>query len=308
MGRHICFLLAIPLALLLSPSLCAQHSGGGHGGGQFSSGALSGRSVGHSVGRSFGYIFGHHLGRGSSQFEKGPGSRGSDLPPLAGAALIQGKVVRLPGPGSSTALGGQPRHTVRGQFTAAFAPPMPFWADQFDVGFCDSFRFTWRSFLLPDGFDCESFRFPLAVLLDVPRHFWSDSLFAGVALGATSASVESQITSGPSAFAPRNAPSAPSQGADSSTPSVVRAEQPDTLLQLRDGSMYGLTRYWLDGERLHYVTDYGGEDSVPIERIDFAKTAQLNASRGTRFNLEKRPNGWPMVEPGEYCRSSLTAC
>ena len=54
--------------------------------------------------------------------------------------------------------------------------------------------------------------------------------------------------------------------------------------------MYGLTRYWLDGDRLHYVTDYGGEDNVPVERIDFAKTTQLNASRGTPFNLEKRPN------------------
>ena len=290
MGRHIRFLPAIPLAFLLSPPLCAQPSGGGHGGGQAMSGALSGRSVGHSVGQSFGHIFGHHLGRGSSQFEKGPGSRGSDLRPLAGAALIHGKVVRLPGPGSSTALDGQPQHTVRGQFTAAFAPPMPFRANQFDVGFCDSFRFTWRSFLFPDGFDCQSFRFPLAVLPHVPRHFWSDSLFAGVALGATSESVESQIASDPSALAPRNAPSAPSQGADSSTASVVKAGQPDTLLQLRDGSMYGLTRYWLDGDRLHYVTDYGGEDNVPVGRIDFAKTTQLNASRGTPFNLEKRPN------------------
>lgn len=290
MGRHICFLLAVPLAFLLSPPLCAQHRGGGHGGGQFSSGALSGRSVGQSVGQSFGHIFGHHLGRGSSQFEKGPGSRGSDLPPLAGAAVSHGKVVRLPGPGSSTALDGQPQHTVRGQFTAAFAPPLPFRANQFDVGFCDSFRFIWRSFLFPDGFECEAFRFPLAVLPHVPRHFWSDSLFAGVALGATSESVESQIASDPSPLAPRNAPSAPSQGADSSTPSVVKAEQPDTLLQLRDGSMYGLTRYWLDGGRLHYGTDYGGEDNVPIERIDFANTTQLNASRATPFNLEKRPN------------------
>ena len=281
MGRHICFLLAIPLAFLVSPSLYAQHSGGGHG--QFTSGAFSGHSVGHSVGQSFGRMFGHHLGRGSSQFAKGPGS---ELPPLAGAAFIHGKVVRLLGPGSSTALDGQPRHSVRGQFTARFAPAMPFEGNQLDVGFCDSFRFTWRSFLFPDSFDCFANPFFSHCVFSRAFHgtFWSDS----IALRATSELVESQTASDPSGLAPRNAP--PSQDAESSTPSVVSAEQPDTLLQLRDGSMYGLTRYWVDGDRLHYVTDYGGEDNVPLERIDFAKNMQLNASRGTAFNLEKRPN------------------
>jgi hypothetical protein len=62
------------------------------------------------------------------------------------------------------------------------------------------------------------------------------------------------------------------------------------LLQLRDGSMYGLIRYWVDGERLHYVTDYGGEDDLPLGRIDFAKTTQLNASRGTPLILKKGAN------------------
>src|SRR5205807_10163136 len=49
---------------------------------------------------------------------------------------------------------GQPRHTVRGQFAAGFAPHKPFGANPFDAGFCDSFRFTWHSFLFPDDFDC----------------------------------------------------------------------------------------------------------------------------------------------------------
>ena len=49
--------------------------------------------------------------------------------------------------------------------------------------------------------------------------------------------------------------------------------------------MYGLTRYWLEGTELHYVTTYGGENSVPLVRIDLAKTLQLNDARGTRFDL-----------------------
>jgi len=55
--------------------------------------------------------------------------------------------------------------------------------------------------------------------------------------------------------------------------------------------MAGLIRYWVHGGRLHYVTDYGGEDNVPLERIDVAKTTQLNASRGTPLILlEKSPS------------------
>ncbi|PYT80245.1 MAG: hypothetical protein DMG40_13375 [Acidobacteria bacterium] len=59
------------------------------------------------------------------------------------------------------------------------------------------------------------------------------------------------------------------------------------LLQLLDGSMYGLTRYWLEGTTLHYITSYGGENTVPLTRIDFAKTLQLNAERSTPFDATR---------------------
>jgi len=283
MGRHICFLLTIPFAFFVSPPLYAQH---GSGDGHFSGGGFSGHSVGHSVG----HMFGHHPVKGSSQLEKGPGSRSGELPPLAGAAFIHGKVVTLPGARSSMTLDGQPRHTVHGQFAAAFAPHEPFGANPFGVGFCDSFRFTWHGFLFPDGFDCFGNPFFSHRLFSrrFHGHFWSDSW---IALGASSESVESQTASDSCGLAPRNAPSAVPQDGQSSAPSAVKAEQPVTLLQLRDGSMYGLTRYWVEEDRLHYVTDYGGEDKVPLERIDIASTTQLNASRGTPLILlEKRPN------------------
>jgi len=293
MRRRIGFLLALPLAFLVSPRLYAQHSsGGGHGGGHFSRGGFSGHSVGHSIGESFGHMFGHHSGRDSSQFEKRPGNRGAELPPLAGAAFIHGKVAMLPGPGRRMTLDGQLRQMLRGQFAAAFVPHRPFVANQFDVGFCGSFRFTWHSFLFPDEFDC--FRNPFFSHRFFSRgfsgYFWSDSLFAGVWLGAPSDSIASQTASDSSGLVPRNAPWAPPQDAESSAPSAVKAEQPVTLLQLRDGSMYGLVRYWVDGRRLHYVTDYGGQDDVPLERIDFAKTMQLNASRATPLILPEGAN------------------
>jgi len=62
-----------------------------------------------------------------------------------------------------------------------------------------------------------------------------------------------------------------------------------TLLQLRDGSMYGLTDYWLENGHLHYVTTYGGANSVPLERIDFDETVRLNAERGVEFVLRPKP-------------------
>jgi hypothetical protein len=49
--------------------------------------------------------------------------------------------------------------------------------------------------------------------------------------------------------------------------------------------MYGLTDYWVKDGELHYKTTYGGENSVSFERIDFAKTVQLNADRDVRFVL-----------------------
>lgn len=293
MGRPICFLLALCLAFFPSPFLYAQHSsGGGHGPGQFGGGGFSGHSLGHSFGQSFGHVFAHHSGREGSPFAKGPGGRGSEFPPLAGAALIHGKLVMLPGPGGSKTLDGQPRHTMRGQFAAAFVPHRPSGGKQFDLGFCDSVRFTWHGFWFPDDLDCFGHPFLLHRFFagTFRSHFWSDSLFTGVAPGA-SEWVESPTASHSSGLAPRRTPSVPRHGGESSARSGVRAEPPVTLLQLRDGSMYGLVRYWVEGGRLHYITDYGGEDNVPLERIDFAKTTELNASRGATLILrEKGPN------------------
>ena len=290
MRRQTGLLLVLPVAFLVSPPLYAQHgSSGGHGAGHFSGGGLSGHSVGHSIGQSFGHMFRNHSGGDSSRLEKGPGSRGGELPPLAGAAVIHGKVVMLPGPEGGMTFDGPARQMVRGRFVASFVPHKAFAANQFNVGFCDSIRFTWHSFLFPDEFDCfgSSFLSHRTFSRRFGGFVWSDSLFSGGWSGASSESIASQAGSDSSGFVPRNAPPAPPQDAESSAPSAVKGERPVTLLQLRDGSMYGLIRYWVDGERLHYVTDYGGEDDLPLGRIDFAKTTQLNASRGTPFVLQK---------------------
>jgi len=81
-----------------------------------------------------------------------------------------------------------------------------------------------------------------------------------------------------------------SQPADEPAAPQPKAARPLTLLQLKDGSMYGLTDYWLEDGRLRYRTSYGGENSVPLEQIDFDQTVKLNAERGVELVLRPKPS------------------
>jgi len=75
-----------------------------------------------------------------------------------------------------------------------------------------------------------------------------------------------------------------------STPvsSTDGADHPITLLQLKNGWMYGLTDYWVEGDNLHYVTNYGGKNFVPLELIDLPTTIRLNSERGGEFSLHTK--------------------
>jgi hypothetical protein len=66
------------------------------------------------------------------------------------------------------------------------------------------------------------------------------------------------------------------------------ADHPITLLQLKNGWMYGLTDYWVQGDNLHYVTNYGGKNSVPLDLIDLGATIRLNSERGVEFSLHTK--------------------
>ena len=76
-------------------------------------------------------------------------------------------------------------------------------------------------------------------------------------------------------------------------PEVAPAPKPVTLLQLKDGAMYGVTDYWLDHGQLRYVPLYGGVNSVPLLRVDIEKTVELNSANGIGFNLRNAPAARP---------------
>ncbi len=102
-----------------------------------------------------------------------------------------------------------------------------------------------------------------------------------------------QQTAGEPAKPPESGTYEPEAGIAEQVPEAGvsrRGSAPLTLLVLTDGSMYGVVDYWLDGRELHYLTSYGGENSVPLERIDLYATAKANWERGVPFTLRPGPN------------------
>jgi hypothetical protein len=77
---------------------------------------------------------------------------------------------------------------------------------------------------------------------------------------------------------------------DSSSQGSVAAPQPYVVVFLRDGSSYAVSDYWLAGGKLHYVTSYGGENSVDANKLDLQRTVNENAAHGVTFTLRPAPD------------------
>jgi len=259
--------------------LLAQHGGGGHSGhiGSGHAAGFSGHSAGHAVGHSFGRIFGHHGHTGKAN---------AGEVPLAGVTLVKGKVVQLPGPARATP-SMRPRFP-RQPFEEPFSPHrfgfFPFRNAFVGCPGFAGFGLPRHRFFFDDDFGCFSSGF----FFD-PFFFgsFSERLESSSALaqsGDPAISADNTLQSGASANDMEYA-AAPAdvRGTQQEGFPLVGDQHPRTLLVLREGSMYGLTDYWLDGNRLGYVTDYGAENSVPMERINFTRTFQVNQERAIQF-------------------------
>ena len=97
-----------------------------------------------------------------------------------------------------------------------------------------------------------------------------------------------QSDSVPSA-APDTEPSADEATAPPSA-AAPTASADSTVLLLKDGTSFGVTDYWLEGGRLHYVTTYGGANAIDLEALDIQRTVDENAKSGVTFAL--RPPHW----------------
>lgn len=279
------------IGLLATKPTYARHGfGGGHMSGGFS-GHSAGHAMGSSIGHSFGHLFGHRGGRGKDSASK---SGRTEEPPVAGAAIVKGKLVHLPGPAFVVGAARPPlRHDPFEGFPFRHRFDVFPFQNQFGFGFCppfSGFGFRRHHFLFDDNFDCFG------------GGFFIDSLFfgsfsenlgfggtlmeqgaldgnMGAGAGATAEDASSSSFRGSTGAAMKNRV-AEGEGLPAG---VAKEERPSTLLVLLEGSMYGLTDYWLEDNRLHYVTTYGAPNSVPIESIDFEKTFQANKERGIEF-------------------------
>lgn len=63
------------------------------------------------------------------------------------------------------------------------------------------------------------------------------------------------------------------------------AVQPVVNLVLKDGTVFGVTSYWLLNDRLFYITTYKIQSSIPIDHLDLQKTVDMNWRRGVAFTL-----------------------
>jgi hypothetical protein len=63
----------------------------------------------------------------------------------------------------------------------------------------------------------------------------------------------------------------------------------DTLIALKGEAIYDVTDYWIEGGQLLCVLRSGGEGAFDLNKVDWERTAQLNAERGITMNLRGRP-------------------
>jgi hypothetical protein len=84
----------------------------------------------------------------------------------------------------------------------------------------------------------------------------------------------------------------PGSDAAPTQPADAASQQPTyVLLYLKDGSSFAVSDYWLTGGKLHYITSYGGENSIDESQVDLQRTVNENATRGVTVILRTRPAG-----------------
>jgi len=260
------------------------HGSGGHGGHASwgsSSGHSSGHSIGHSIGHSFAHIFGHH-GQGAS-----PASLTGSPPKRGNVTASLEFVPRV--------LDRQPRNRFVSGRPICFFPR----GRAFGFGGCP-YGWIEHDFSFGGNWNCSNYGY----FFDPFFSGWfsgplpDDPAFGGPTWfeGRTAPDSTVQSPAEPKRAYPPTIPDLTNEtpncsGSTTSSPNGMRAERPITLLQLVDGSMYGLTDYWVKDGELHYTTTYGGQNSLPLERIDFEKTVQLNADRGVPFVVRPQSVG-----------------
>ena len=68
-----------------------------------------------------------------------------------------------------------------------------------------------------------------------------------------------------------------------------------TLLALRNETIYAVTDYWLDGDRLDYLLPSGNRGICALNELDLVRTTQLNSERGVAVTFSDVPPTRPAL-------------
>ena len=68
-----------------------------------------------------------------------------------------------------------------------------------------------------------------------------------------------------------------------------------TLLALRNETIYAVTDYWLDGDRLDYLLPSGNRGICALNELDLVRTTQLNSERGVAVTFSDVPPSRPAL-------------
>ena len=72
-----------------------------------------------------------------------------------------------------------------------------------------------------------------------------------------------------------------------STPTQHRGQV--TVIALQAGTALIASRYWVEGEDLHCISQDGSEQNVPLTLVDLAQTVKVNQEQNVAFSLHSRP-------------------
>jgi hypothetical protein len=68
-----------------------------------------------------------------------------------------------------------------------------------------------------------------------------------------------------------------------------------TLLALRNETIYAVTDYWLDGDRLDYLLPSGNRGACALNELELVRTTQLNSERGVSVIFSDVPPSRPAL-------------
>ena len=68
-----------------------------------------------------------------------------------------------------------------------------------------------------------------------------------------------------------------------------------TLIALRNETIWAVTEYWLNGDRLDYLLPSGAHESCALNDVDLMRTTQLNSERGKNVTFRDAPAHQPTL-------------